>query len=635
MSWQGIHLPYRDRLGWLHPWATLRLVIVGLWLGAGGIPEVAAEDWNQWRGPDRSNISFETGFLTEWPVEGPPILWELTGLGDGIASVSVAAGRLYTVGYRDGGEFLWCLNALTGEKIRASRLGPPIQDHPLMRWLTQRTPVVDGDRVYTLTAQGVLSCRRTEDGAQIWHRNYQEDFAASRHAFGYNDHPLVDGERLICCPAGSSESVVALDKHTGEVKWSTTVPDTGPNAFGATLVSNIGNLRQYIVKFHNCIAGLAADDGRLLWQYTKHSGRITSSHTPIVYEDKVFQLNPYGQGAALLQLVSHGDSAPLEVREIYEGRILRLSPFQDIALRIGDHLYAAQGASRPVCLELNSGQISWEPLKVNANGLMAMTAADGCLYLRWADGTVALVEATPSEYRPKSTFRIPNVVDARGVTLPVVSHRRLFIRDNNRLICYGISPEMLPGPTVSPRLQLALSPAEQEDTSTREAAEPSQQSDAVYVPTPHDVVKAILDAAGVEPGEIVYDLGSGDGRILIAAARDYEANAVGVEIDVELVKQSQQQAAKLNLTHLVTIRQGNFFAADLQAADVVTVFLPPEVLERLVPQFTRMKRGSRIVSHQFQIPGMKSHDVVGATSPEDGAVHNLYLYKIPEAVPRK
>src|SRR5262249_33441996 len=112
------------------------------------------DDWPQWRGPDRDNVSKENGLLKEWPKDGPPLLWKADGLGEGVPSISVAAGRVFVLGYRDGKEFLTALNEADGKPAWSTAIGPAVQEIPRMRWLSQRTPSVDADRVYAFTARG-------------------------------------------------------------------------------------------------------------------------------------------------------------------------------------------------------------------------------------------------------------------------------------------------------------------------------------------------------------------------------------------------------------------------------------------------------------------------------------------------
>jgi predicted RNA methylase len=151
-----------------------------------------------------------------------------------------------------------------------------------------------------------------------------------------------------------------------------------------------------------------------------------------------------------------------------------------------------------------------------------------------------------------------------------------------------------------------------------------------FVPTPEPVAEEMLVMAQVMPHETVYDLGSGDGRILIAAAQKYHARAVGYEIDPRLVELSRKRIAALGLSHRVEVRQGNLFQADLSQADVVTLYLSPTMNAKLLPQFERMKPGSRIVSHDFDIPGVKTQTVVKVTP--GGAYkreRTIYLWTTP------
>jgi hypothetical protein len=126
--------------------------------------------------------------------------------------------------------------------------------------------------------------------------------------------------------------------------------------------------------------------------------------------------------------------------------------------------------------------------------------------------------------------------------------------------------------------------------------------DAVFIPTPQDVVERMLQVAGVKKNEVVVDLGSGDGRIVITAAKRYGCQAIGYE---------------------------DMFTLDLSGVELVTVFLYPRLLERLIPQFEKLKPGSRIVSHQFEMPGIKPDQIITTDSKEDGDKHRLFLWTTP------
>jgi SAM-dependent methyltransferase len=158
--------------------------------------------------------------------------------------------------------------------------------------------------------------------------------------------------------------------------------------------------------------------------------------------------------------------------------------------------------------------------------------------------------------------------------------------------------------------------------------QPGRVPDVIYLPTPGDVVDEMLALADVRRADVVYDLGCGDGRIVVAAAQR-GCRAVGVDIDPIRVKQSRDNIAKNRLEGLVRIERQDLFQTDLRPATVVTLYLSPQYNERLIPQLETLKPGSRIVSHQFEIRGVKPDKVAQFPSKEDGHRHALYLWTTP------
>jgi SAM-dependent methyltransferase len=189
---------------------------------------------------------------------------------------------------------------------------------------------------------------------------------------------------------------------------------------------------------------------------------------------------------------------------------------------------------------------------------------------------------------------------------------------------------------VADRVALALSIALAATSQAQEASVDPQEPkrarpvpDVMYIPTPHDIVREMLSLAGVEPSDRVYDLGCGDGRIVVMAAKEHECSAVGVDIDPLRVQEARQNVRKGRVEHLVTIEQGDLFEVDLSEATVVTLYLSTKYNTSLVPQLSRMKPGSRIVSHLFGIKGVKPRKVVLLNSQEDSHKHALYLWTTP------
>jgi SAM-dependent methyltransferase len=183
----------------------------------------------------------------------------------------------------------------------------------------------------------------------------------------------------------------------------------------------------------------------------------------------------------------------------------------------------------------------------------------------------------------------------------VVANGHLFIRDFDTLLCYDV----------------------------RDTGPPKKDSDAVFVPTPMDVVTKMLEVGAVKNSDVVYDLGSGDGRIVIAAAKTFGCRAVGVELDEDLVKASRAQAKEAGIEKQVLFQHADLFEADFGDADVVTLYLLPAMNKRLIPKLNRLRPGARVVAHYFPIPGVTPAKVVKMTSQEDDIERSLYLYTIP------
>jgi predicted RNA methylase len=150
---------------------------------------------------------------------------------------------------------------------------------------------------------------------------------------------------------------------------------------------------------------------------------------------------------------------------------------------------------------------------------------------------------------------------------------------------------------------------------------------APFVSSPEHVVDRMLELASVKPGETVYDLGAGDGRVVIAAAEKYKANAIGVEISPKLVAEASARIEKLGLAEHARVIQGDVLKTDLSRADVVIIYLVTSLNEKLRPRFEKFLRaGARVISHDFSVPGWKPSRV---EKTADRHPHNIYVYEMP------
>ncbi|MGA2253959.1 MAG: PQQ-binding-like beta-propeller repeat protein [Thermoguttaceae bacterium] len=568
--------------------------------------------WPQFRGPDRSNVSTEIGLLKAWPKEGPPLLWKVTNLGTGMAPVSVAEGRIYTLAFRDGTEYAVALDRGTGKEIWTVALGPGRQEAG-MQFHFQRQPVIDHDRLYAFSANAELFCLDVDAGQVFWKKDYRKDFPGKVSGWGMNDHPLVDGDRLICTPGGKDATLVALDKRTGEVVWKAVVPDGDVPAHSPVMVAEVDGVRQYVELLSRGLVGISAKDGAFLWRYNRASNGIINVPAPIVRGDRIFVSSGYGVGSALLKLSSV--ERKIKVEEVYFTK-----EFQNLnggMVLVGDHIYGGHrsgiGGGPLACLEMKTGKVAWSQRGDFTNVL----AADGHLYCRHTSGFIALVEATPQEYKEKGRFMQPDRSQSPAWTYLVLTGRRLYVRDQSTLLCYDLRAD---------RPQLPKAP-EKPEPEKRDKAPPIP--DAIFVPSPNDVVEKMLDLAKVKKTDVVVDLGCGDGRMVVTAARKYGCKAVGYDIDEDCIKLSVENVKKNKVEDLVRILHEDVFKADLGQANVVTLYLLPHLNAKLIPQLEKMKPGSRIVSHAFDMKGIRPDKVIKLVSMEDGLEHQMFLWTVP------
>ncbi len=403
----------------------------------------AGDYWPQWRGPNRDDHSPDTGLLKTWPQGGPPLLWEAKGAGRGYASVAIAAGKLYTMGdgpstADDKDEYLLCFDEATGKQLWKAKLGPPWNSGQ-PNWQSSRsTPTVDGDLVYVLTPHGDLVCLETAGGKERWRKNLKKDFGGKKgDGWGYSESVLVDGEKLVCTPGGPKTTMAALDKKTGETIWTAAVPNNRGAGHASIVIAEVGQTRVYVQTTAGGEIGVRAKDGKVLWTYP--IDRTTAViPTPIVRGDLVFFTAGYGRGGALLRQVPTPDGG-VKVEEVYPLQKPLANKHGGVIL-VGDYLYGDTDSSgMPYCAEFLTGKVRWKK-RGSGRGSASLTYADGNLYVRYESGTLALVPASPEDYKEVSSFKIPHSGNRPSWSHPVVIGGKLFLREGDYILCYDLRP---------------------------------------------------------------------------------------------------------------------------------------------------------------------------------------------------
>ncbi|NND96664.1 MAG: PQQ-like beta-propeller repeat protein [Pirellulaceae bacterium] len=397
-------------------------------------------DWPTFRGADRTAIASDTQLLQQWPDDGPELVWQTEGAGRGYASVAIADGRLYTLGdgpstADDADEYLTCFDQATGKQLWQSKTGPAWNNGQSSWQGSRSTPTIDGDRVYVLTPHGKLICVGT-DGSQQWQIDLKEKFAGKKaDPWGYSESVLIDGEKLICTPGGSENTMVALNKKSGETIWSASWPNDRGAGHASVVNSQVGSTRVYVQTTGSGALGVRASDGELLWSYEIDKTTAVIP-TPIVRDDLVFFTAGYNRGGALLRQ-SQTDSG-VSATEIYPLNTKLQNKHGGVVL-VGDFLYGDSGDSGvPFCAELMTGDIQWKS-RGSGKKSASIVVADGHLYIRYANGTMALAKANPESFDETGSFKIPGSGDRPSWAHPVIVDGRLYLREDDTILCYDVS----------------------------------------------------------------------------------------------------------------------------------------------------------------------------------------------------
>ncbi|MBI2948144.1 MAG: PQQ-like beta-propeller repeat protein [Verrucomicrobia bacterium] len=394
------------------------------------VVSAAAHDWPQWRGPDRTDVSKETGLLKQWPEGGPKRAWLYESAGAGYAGPSVVGAQLFTMGTRDESEILLALDANSGKELWAAKVGLVFAerrgDGP------RSTPTVDGARVYAMGGRGDLICADVGDGRLLW-RQSMRDLGGGTPNWGYTESVLVDGKHVICTPGGSRGAIAALDKTNGKLVWQSK-EFTEAAHYASIIVAEPNGVRQYIQLTASYVAGVSAKDGKLLWK-SAFPGRTAVIPTPIFHDGCAYVTAGYGAGSKLVKIGPDNQAT-----DVYENKVMK-NHHGGVVL-VGEYLYGHSDGTGWLCQNFKTGEEVWSERRKLGKG--AITCADGMLYcLDEADGTVALLEASPTGWQERGRFKLDPQTAIRSPqgriwTHPVICNGRLYLRDQNLIYCYEI-----------------------------------------------------------------------------------------------------------------------------------------------------------------------------------------------------
>ena len=390
-----------------------------------------ADDWPQWRGPERTGISKETGLLQTWPADGPTLRWKATDIGTGYSSPAIVHGRVYLQTTHDNDEFALTLDEKTGAKDWEAPIGKVGKNRGPQYPGTRSTPTVDGDRMYCLASDGELVCLDIATGDMKWKKHLKQDFGGEDGAWAFSESVLIDGDVLVCTPGGKTAGLAALNKHTGETIWESTIPDGGTAEYASIMIVDKGSMKQYVTFLRNGLVGVNARTGKFLWMYDKTIDQGANILTPIVVGDRVFSAGSR-TGGGLVELKADGEA--VTANPIYFTK--KVAPSIGGAVLLDGNLYGTS-LQTMFCADFETGEVKWTDRAV---GPASLCYADRRLYVReHSSGDVVLVEPSGGGYKEKGRFKQPDRSKAQAWPHPVVANGGLYLRDQGVLFCYDVA----------------------------------------------------------------------------------------------------------------------------------------------------------------------------------------------------
>lgn len=395
---------------------------------------LAPTDWPTFRGQHRDGVSLETGLARTWPPEGPKLAWIHRDLGHGYSGPAIVRDTVYILGTVQDQEAAIALDLATGRRRWTTPLGPIFQNP----WGNgpRSTPTVDAQRLYVLTPAGRLAALSIHDGKVLWSRSLEQDFDGEAPEWGYSESPLIDGEQLIVTP-GLEHAMIALNKQTGDLIWQSSGFDDGAQ-YSSALVARVGGQDLYLNMTDRGLVGVSAKTGELMLRYEKTKNGTAACTMPVVRGDCVYTTSGFGAGCGLVRLTPSASSATCQ--ELYSSTIMK-NQHGGVVLLDGS-LFGYSDHTGWLCHDFASGELRWSDKESLPKG--SLIAADGRLYcVSERDGTTVLLEPSMRGWSEKGRlFLSESTRLGRGKggiwTHPVISHGRLFVRDQELLFAFDI-----------------------------------------------------------------------------------------------------------------------------------------------------------------------------------------------------
>jgi len=392
---------------------------------AGAAAAAAGGDWPQFRGPQRDGVARAAAHLVRsWPASGPRLLWQVP-IGEGYSHLAVVDGRIFTLFGTNDIEYLAAFDAANGHQLWQQRTDAELSNDQGSG--PRSTPTYDAGMLYVQSAQGQLLAVSAANGKVAWRHDLAKEFGARMPTWGSASSPLVEGDLLLVAVGGSGgRSAMAFDKHTGKAVWSAL--DDRPG-YASPIALTAAGVRQAIFFTGSSVAGVAAADGRVLWEIPWTTDYDVNAATPLfVAPDKLYVSSGYDSGSAVFQF--HADGGRVKLQQLWKNREMK-NQFSSAVLA-GDYVYGFDNGTLK-CVKVQTGEERW---KQRGLGHGSLILADGLLVVLSESGKLVLADAVPDAYHERASFQALN---GRCWTGPSLAGAKLFLRNREQMEAYDLA----------------------------------------------------------------------------------------------------------------------------------------------------------------------------------------------------
>jgi len=376
-------------------------------------------------------ISTGPGLLESWPREGPELLWKYEGLGKGYGGPLISSEAIYINGEEDGNSHTLCLD-LKGTFQWKSPNGKEFMgmDYSASFPGTRSSPSMKGRCVYAISGTGHLSCFDKDRGTVIWSVDLVKDFNGVTGDFGYSATPVLDEEKVYCFAGGSQNNMIALDRHTGELVWSSPVKQDH-FSYGTPVLLRLANRNVLVGTSRNYIHVVDRRDGKLLSSYQLEDIKYGYEHcNSVIYKDEHIYFVPseeHGQGSVKLRLSEDGET----LTEVWRNEKV-VNVFEGFVI-VDNHLYTTMENKKLLVLDIETGRIE-NSVRAESGSIVY---ADHKLFIYGHNGKVQLFSLNEGLPELKSEMRIR---DGRGhhFSFPVINDGVMYIRRGFALMAFSV-----------------------------------------------------------------------------------------------------------------------------------------------------------------------------------------------------